>query len=168
MTDLSNSANTHQNTGFDGKHEAAEAALALVKSARREICFLGSKLDAALLDSPAIIECLKQLCIRSHRTQIRLLVDETQSSIVNSHRSLPLIARLTSAITVRILSEAYQRPKNLLLLADHFGYLRCLNNHRYQGQVNLHDPMMARELRQHFEECWDQGTADPATRRLHL
>ena len=168
MAENSTPANTDQIIAFDGKHEAASAALALVETAQREICFMGSQLDAVLLDSPSLIDCIKQLCINSRRSQIRLLVDETQSSIINSHRLLPLISKLTSSITVNILSDKYKRPKNLLLLVDHSGYLRCLNNQRYMGQANLYDPLTVRELKQQFEECWNHSSADMATRRLHL
>lgn len=168
MTDISTQDSSNRIIAFDGKHEAAAAALALVETAQREICFLGSDMDIVLLDNPAVIERLKQLCINSHRSQIRLLVDETQSSVINSHRLLPLISKLTSSISVHILSEKNQRPKNIVMLADHSGYLRCLNNQRYQGQANLHDPLTIRELKQHFEECWNHSSADVATRRLHI
>jgi len=168
MANTPTNPESNQIIAFDGKHEAAAAALELVESAKREICFLGSELDVVLLDNPAIINCIKQLCIRSHRTQIRLLVDETQSSVINSHRLLPVIAKLTSSISVHILSDKHQRPKNLLMLADHSGYLRCLNNQRYLGQANLHDPLTVRELKQQFEEYWNQSSADVTTRRLHL
>ncbi|MDO8827220.1 hypothetical protein [Methylophaga sp.] len=168
MSDRITNADANQIIAFDGKHEAAAAALALVESARREICFVGSQLDSVLLDNVAIIECIKQLCISSRRTQIRFLVDETQSSIINSHRLLPLIAKLTSSISVNILSDKHQQPKNIVLLVDDSGYLRCLNNQRYLGQANLHDPMTVRELKQQFEEYWNHSSADVATRRLFL
>ncbi len=153
---------------FAGKNEAASAALTLVESAQREICFLGSTLDKVLLDDPAIIDCIKQLCIHSRRSQIRLLVDETHSSVTHSHRLLPLISKLTSSISVRILPEKYKSPKDLLILVDQSGFLRSINNQRYMGQVNLHDPMTVRELKQQFEEYWNHSTDDVATRRLHL
>lgn len=168
MTDQSTNSETNQIIAFDGKHEAAAAALALVESAKREICFVGSQLDSVLLDNLEIIDCIKQLCISSRRTQIRFLIDESQSSIINSHRLLPLIAKLTSSISVHISSDKYQRPKNIVMLVDDSGYFRCLNNQRYQGQANMHDPLTVRELKQQFEECWNHSTADVATRRLHL
>jgi glycosylphosphatidylinositol transamidase (GPIT) subunit GPI8 len=168
MTEQPTNANTNQIIAFDGKHEAAAAALALVESAQREICFLGSQLDSTLLDNLTIIECIKQLCISSRRSKIRFLVDETQSSIISSHRLLPLISKLTSSISVHILSDKHQRPKNIVLLVDDSGYLRCLNNQRYLGQVNLHDPLTVRELKQQFEECWNHSSADVATRRFLL
>ncbi|MCL5975392.1 MAG: hypothetical protein M1270_06165 [Gammaproteobacteria bacterium] len=168
MTDRNTNADANQIIAFDGKHEAAAAALALVESAQREICFLGSQLDSTLLDNLAIIECIKQLCISSRRSKIRFLVDETQSSIINSHRLLPLVSKLTSSISVHILSDKHQRPKNIVLLVDDSGYLRCLNNQRYLGQANMHDPLTVRELKQQFEECWNHSSADVATRRFLL
>lgn len=168
MADPTTSANTDQIITFDGKHEAAAAAVALVESAQREICFMGSTLDTVLLDQLSVIENIKQLCISSPRTRIRLLVDETQSSISRSHRLLPLMTRLTSSISLHILSGQHQQPKNIVMLADDSGYLRCLNNGRYQGQAKRHDPLTARELRQLFEECWNQSTVDAVTRRLDL
>ncbi|HAO25403.1 MULTISPECIES: hypothetical protein [unclassified Methylophaga] len=168
MTEHSTNDHSNQIIVFDGKHEAAAAALTLVESAQREICFLGSNLEAVLLDQPAVIEVIKKLCIKSARTRIRFLVDETQSSMTNSHRLLPLISRLTSSISLNILSEKHQRPKNIVILVDDSSYLRCLNNQRYLGQANLHDPLTVRELKQQFEEYWDHSTADVTTRRLHL
>ena len=168
MADTFTIANSSQPIEFDGKHEAASAALALVKSAQREICFMGSQLDAALFDHVAVIDAMKQFCLRNHRTQIRILLDETRSSMLNSHRLLQLISMLTSSIHVHILSVQHQHPKNLVMLSDNSGYLRCLNNQRYYGQADLHDPLMVKALRQQFDEYWNHSTADVATRRLHL
>lgn len=168
MAHTSPNTNTHQTIAFDGKHEAAAAALVLVEPAQREICFGGGELDTVLLDNQAIIESIKQFCIGNRYSQIRLQVDETQSSSFHSHRLLPLAAKLTSSVSVHILSDKNQHPKNLLMLADHSGYLRCLENQRYLGQANIQDSITVKTLRQQFEECWNHSTADVATRRLHL
>ncbi len=84
------------------------------------------------------------------------------------HEAAAAALTLTSSISLNILSEKHQRPKNIVILVDDSSYLRCLNNQRYLGQANLHDPLTVRELKQQFEEYWDHSTADVTTRRLHL
>lgn len=151
----------------DGRVEAQTAISDLLADTYREVCFVGSDIDQ-LLDDPATVATLKSKLIGNPRMQLRLLVDDTQASIRSSHRLLPLIQKLTSSIEVRLTPPRYREPAYLALIVDETGYLRCLNNRRYQGRAAMHAPLEARELKMRFQQIWDEAIPDTATRRLTL
>lgn len=151
----------------NGLAEAQQQVLELLGQCRRDICFVGSEIDV-LLDTPEIVALIKDKLITNPRMQLRLLVDDSSSSIRRSHRLLPLIQKLTSSVSVRLTPARFQQPTHIALIVDESGYLRCLNNQRYQGRASCHAPLEARELQAQFERIWDDAIPDPATRRLSL
>lgn len=151
----------------NGRAEAQQWVTELLEHCRRDICFVGTEIDQ-LLDDPDAVEIIKNKLIQNPRIQLRLLVDTTEPSIRRSHRLLPLIQKLTSSIDVRLTPTRYRQPAYLAMIVDETGYLRCLNNQRYQGRAAIHAPLEARELQANFERIWDEATPDQATRRLTL
>lgn len=152
---------------IDGRAAARAFVSELLTDSRREICFVGSDIDS-LLDDAAIVDIIKNRLIDHPRMQLRVLVDDSQSSIRRSHRLLPLIQKLTSSIEVRLTPSRFTQPAYLALIVDETGYLRCLNNQRYQGRASMHAPLEAHELKMQFQQIWDEAVPDPATRRLTL
>lgn len=163
----SESSESNRARPVNGRAQAQQWVNELLGDCRREICFVGSEIDL-LLDDPSAVEIIKNKLIQNPRIQLRLLVDDTLSSIRRSHRLLPLIQKLTSSIEVRLTPSRYQQPAYLALIVDETGYLRCLNNQRYQGRAASHAPLESRELRANFERIWDEATPDQTTRRLTL
>lgn len=158
---------SNQPRPIDGRAAARAFVSELLTDCQREICFVGSNIDS-LFDDAAIVNIIKNRLLSHSRIQLRLLVDDTRRSIQDSHRLLPLIQKLTSSIEVRLAPPRFRHPDHLALIVDETGYLRCLNNKRYQGRAAMHAPLAARELKLQFQQIWDEAVPDPATRRLTL
>lgn len=153
---------------FDSREQAARLALELIQSARREICFFGPQIDPVLFDNHEVIEAISAFSRQSQRTQIRIVVVDTQKNVVNSHQILPLAQRLTSSITIHVADRKHQDLRQQFLLVDGTAYLFCPNAERYRGRVEKHAPAVVKDMQQEFEEIWNLSKPDRNTRRLHL
>jgi len=153
---------------FDGRESAQSIALQLVQHARREICFVGQNIDANLFDNVAMIECLSQFARRNHKTNIKIVVDNTQVNVANGHRLLPLAQRLTSSIQIHKTAPQHQNENPMFLLIDDSSYLYCSNYLRYTGKACLHDVLTVRNLKQQFNEIWNHSSVDINARQIHI
>jgi hypothetical protein len=160
---------TDDNTvAFDSRDQAAALMLKLIAKASQEICFFGPTIDPVLFDNEAVIEQLSEFARRSPRTQIRLVVFDTQKNVSQNHRLLPLAQRLSSKIHIHIASKPYQETRQMFMLIDTKACLYCPNHSRYQGLAEFNAPARVRDLKQNFDEIWAHSTQDINTRRLHL
>lgn len=155
-------------TSFDSRDQAALLAAELIGSARQEICFFGPLIDPVLLDNDNVITKLSEFARRSQRTQIRIVVHDTQKNVIDSHRLLPLAQRLTSHIQIHTTHPKHQDQRSLFLLIDRQAYLYCPNAERYEGRAEMQGAAFARDLQQQFDELWSHSRPDINTRRLHL
>lgn len=153
---------------FDSRDQAAALALSLISEARREICIFGTLIDPVLYDNDAVVAELSAFARRSPRSQIRIVVLDSHKNVVNSHRLLPLAQKLTSSIEIRIAAKTHQDLPHQFLLIDTRGYLYCPNAGRYEGRAKSSAPAEVRDLRQEFEQIWEQARPDINTRLLHL
>jgi hypothetical protein len=153
---------------FDSRDQAAKLALDLINEARQEICFFGPLIDPVLFDNDAAAEKLSEFARRSPRTRIRIVVNDTQKNVVNSHRLLPLAQKLTSSIDIHIAGSKHRDLRQQYMLVDGKAYLFCPVAERYQGRAEMHAPAAVREMQQDFEEIWNHSKPDINTRRLNL
>jgi hypothetical protein len=153
---------------FDSREQAARLALELIQNARREICFFGPQIDPALLDNSEVIEAISAFCRHSRRTQVRIVVIDTQKNVVNSHQILPLAQRLTSSISIHIADRKHHDLRQQFLLVDGTAYLFCPSAEGYRGRIEKYAPAVVKEMQQEFEEIWNLSKPDRNTRRLHL
>jgi hypothetical protein len=153
---------------FDSRDQAALLAAELIANARQEVCFFGPIIDPVLLDNEIVIARLSEFARRSQRTQVRVVVHDTQKNVIDSHRLLPLAQRLTSHIQIHTTHPKHQDQRCLFLLIDRQTYLYCPNAERYQGRAEMQTAAFARDLQQQFDELWNHSRPDRNTRRLHL
>lgn len=153
---------------FDSREQAAQLALELIQSARREICFFGPKIDPVLFDNEAVIDSLSEFSRRSPRTQIRIVAIDTHKNVVNSHQLLPLAQKLTSSIKIHLADRKHRDLRQQFLLIDDTAYLFSPNAERYKGRVEKYAPAVVKEMQQDFEQIWNQSKPDRNTRRLHI
>jgi len=153
---------------FDSREQAAQLTAELVDLAQHEICFFGPSIDPVLFDNEIIIDKLSEFARRSARTKIRFVVFDTRKNIVQRHRLLPLVQRLTSKIEVHIASRKHQELRTMYMLVDTKAYLYCPNAERYMGRVEMHAPATVRDMQKDFEEIWTHSKQDINTRRLHI
>lgn len=153
---------------FDSRDQAEQLALELINQARHEVCFFGPLIDPVLFDNEAAAVALSEFARRSPRTRIRIVVQDTQKNVVNSHRLLPLAQKLTSSIEIHIASNKHHDLRQQFMLIDGRSYLFFPVAERYQGRAELNAPAAVKEMQKEFEEIWNQSKPDINTRRLNL
>lgn len=153
---------------FDSRESAQSIALQLVQTARRQICFFGQSLDPVLFDNKEMIECLSEFARRNRNTNVKFVVDNTQTNVANGHRLFPLARRLTSSIHIHTAARQHQNQNHMFLLVDNSTYLYCPNQVRYVGRASLHDALTVRNLKHDFDEIWNHSSVDSNARQIQL
>lgn len=152
----------------DDREQAYQTALALIKQARKDICFFGANLDPVLFDQPEMIDLLSHFARRHPQTQLRFVVHSTSRNIADSHRLINLAQRLGSSVHIHISSEQDQTLQQMFLLTDSNGYLYCHNNQSYHGHAGFAAAAKVKKLRHEFDQLWAASHPDSHTRRLYL
>ncbi len=153
---------------IDGRQQAVDACLELLKQARREVCFFAPALDKHLLDNELALEVISAFARDSRLSKVRLLVHNTRDAVSQSHRLLPLAQRLSSHFAVHECAREDQDQLYLCLLVDDNAVLYCTDPLRYQGYVTDNDRAQHKQLKQQFENMWARSQPDPQSRRLHI
>ena len=168
MTEPGPIADTNERISFDSRERAHELALALVKQAKKEICFFGASIDPVLFDSVEMVDVLSEFARRHQQTRIRFVVHSTLKNIADSHRLIQLAQRLSSSFYIRISSDQDKNRQQMFLLSDMNGYLYCNHSDSYNGHASLNAPAEVKSLQRNFDSYWAGSLPDVHTRRLHL
>lgn len=153
---------------FERREEAKKLVLKMAQQARLEICILGQNIDQVLFDNESFIEFVSQLARRNSRTRVRVLVHDTMHNVQNDHRLIALAQKLTSSIYIHNTARQHRTLQKTQLLIDDFAYLICPRSTQYQGSAALYDRLEVRQLKQEFNDMWDQSSTDISIRHLSL
>lgn len=153
---------------IDGRQQAVAAGNALLKNAKREICFFAPSLDKHLLDNDDALATISAFARDSRFSKVRLLVHSSRDAVSQSHRLLPLAQRLSSHINIHECAREDQDQLYLCLLVDDNATLYCSDPLRYQGYLAEADRAQNLQLRQQFDALWARSHPDPQSRRLHI
>jgi hypothetical protein len=153
---------------FDGRVEARELALSLIRQAKRRLCFFGPSLDNVLFDHADCIACISEFSRRTPHAQARFVIHDSQQALAQGHRLIGLAQKLTSSIHFRKSGEQHQNLTQYFLLIDDDAYLYGQHATRYLGRVCFDDVIENRRLQKLFDTIWDHGSPDLMTRRLTL
>jgi hypothetical protein len=153
---------------LDGSAENYGIALSMMQQARRNVAILSRQMDGRLYNTAEFMHALSQLASQHPRSQIRMLVKETEPLIKYGHRIIELSRRLSSAIGIRTIHEDYREYNEAFMVFDERGVIKRRYADRYEGIANFNDPKQARELLSFFDEVWNISEPDPDLRRLHI
>jgi len=153
---------------FEGRDEARALVLEIAQQAQRQICIYGRDIDSILFDNPEFIDCVRNLALKSTRTEIKILVHDSSVNVQRDHRLLPLAQHLTSSIHIHNTAMQHRDSQQTLLLVDDFAYLNCPRATVYDGFACLYDRLEVRQLQKTFDELWSQSSPDVGMRRLNL
>jgi len=136
--------------------ENRNAALSLVKQARRSIDIFTQDMDAEIYNNKEFEQHIFNIAKRHSSTRIRILVQDSMKSVQNGHRLIQLAQNLTSSIAIHIPSREFKNEKCAFLVVDKLGMLYRVNanNRNYQASINFMSPQRAGKLTDFFnEEC---------------
>lgn len=144
-----------------------EAALALVRQARRYLYIFSYDLDRAI-EHAEFAAAVSALARNTEHTHVRVLVHDSTRAVKDGHHLIDLAQRLSSKVEIRNPPQEYAHLNEAFLVVDDMGYLYRPLADRYEGWVCFRDPPRARELTKRFKEVWEHSTPDPQLRRLYL
>lgn len=145
-----------------------EAALEIARLARRELAIFTRELEPQVYDTPEFIEAAKQLALSGSRTAIRILLIDSRRATKEGHRLVELARRLSSSFEIRKPHRDYLDIAETFMIADEKGLLYRKLSTRWEGIVDVHDPLAAREKLKLFNEIWQRSTDDIETRQLRI
>lgn len=148
--------------------ELRDNTLALVSSARREICIYSRDLEAALYEDAEILEAIRKLALSGKGASVRILIQDTTRMVREGHRLVDLAQRLSSIVHIRRVAHEDAQYPGAYLLTDQGGYLYRAFGDRFEGVGDICYPPRRDELKRLFDEVWERAESPPELRRLGL
>ena len=143
----------------------------LIPQSVRQVTVLSTNLEPEWLGAPSVTEALRQFAIQNARSQIRILVTETTSTVATSHPWLELIRRL-SRVQARVIKPELldtEPMKGTFVLSDRKGIVyRALDSGAWQGFAHYDDRATVRKQLDIFEQYWRYSEESPEFRTLAL
>ncbi len=148
--------------------ENREAALEIAQIARRELAIFTRDLEPQVYDTSEFVDAVKRLALSASRARIRILLIDANRAAKEGHRLVELSRRLSSFIEIRRPHRDYLDMAEAFMIADEQGVMYRKLSSRWEGTVDPHDPLQARERLKLFDEIWQRSNADPETRQLRI
>ncbi|HET9033986.1 MAG TPA: GNAT family N-acetyltransferase [Dokdonella sp.] len=163
------SANESNLLTSSDRESARAATLAVLESARREVCIFTRDLDPDLLDHSDILEAIKQVAISGPHVQIRILVMESERARVETPRLIALAQRLSSVISLRTPVETIDRRyAGSFLVNDRSAWFERPLASRFEGEGSTYAPGRTAQFQETFNEIWERSEDYVEMRRLEI
>ena len=153
---------------LSGRQEFRAAGLRLARQSVRSLDILSFDLDAPVYDQQDFVAAVKQFCLQSRQSQVRILLQNNERVQKQGHRLLELARRLPSSISIHRPHPDYLNHQENVLLADRTGYLLRRLHSRYQGTVDFCNRLGTQRLSDFFSEIWHCSEPDVDLRRLDI
>ena len=153
---------------IDSSEQNHRLVLELVSQASKTIDIFTRDMASRIYDNSEFIGALRDLVVRNDKTRVRILVIDPDKSIKHGHRIIELARRLTSSIEIRHVHVDYRADSQSYLIADGRGLLHRKLATRYEAIVNFNNPLLGRELLNHFNEVWQHSQPVLDFKRLHI
>jgi GNAT superfamily N-acetyltransferase len=156
-------------TPIGGKTREAltQATLQVIAEVRRELCIYSRDLDPAVLNTNALLEALRALCLRPGAS-IRLLLQDSSRAVKDGHRLIELARRLPSSIEFRCPQAEDLQYTGAFVLNDNFGFLARSFGDRFECEGDLYHIAENARLKRYFGEVWERARVASEFRRLSL
>lgn len=146
----------------------SQAVAALISQASSLVSIYSERLCPEIYDSAEVIEACHQFALKSPRSQIHILVDETRSLTQFSHRLLTLSHKHTSSIFFKKTDVDCKNRKDEFCCIDRSAYFKLSNSQHYQGTCNFSDSLVTGNLLSFFDDAWERSSPDPELRSYLL
>ncbi len=153
---------------LQGSEDNYRHALAMLQQAQRSVLVFSRQLDGRLYDRAEFSLALNHLARQHPRTQLRILLQQTDPLIKHGHRIIELSRRMSSVIQIRAVHESFRRHNQAFMVFDERGIISRQYADRYEGVANYNDASEAKQLSAFFNEVWELSQPDPNLRRLHI
>lgn len=148
--------------------ELREATLALLYSARNEVCIYSRDLEPPLYEDAEVLEAIRKVALSGRRAKLRILLQDTTRVARDGHRLVDLAQRLSSIVHIRRVSHEDANYPSAYILTDSGGYLFRSFGDRFEAVGDVCYPPRRDELKRLFDEVWERAEAPPELRRLGI
>jgi len=159
---------TNQLIILDNKADLKSLIFTMSQQAKKYILIFSHHLDSQLFDNEALYEVIKHLAIKSPRTYIKILLQDSKPMTTNGHRLLTLARRISSHIEIKVVAKEHLDIIETFLIFDDHAYIIHQHPERYEAEANFSDPLKTKHLNEQFKEMWDHATIDSSLRQLSL
>ncbi|HPG94923.1 MAG TPA: GNAT family N-acetyltransferase [Dokdonella sp.] len=159
---------SHVLTSTD-RETARAAILAVVATARRELCLFTRDLDPDLFENNEVLAAVKQVALGGPHARIRILVQEPARARADGHRLIALAQRLTSVFAFRTPVEEIDRQyAGSFLISDRDAWFERPLASRFDGEGSSHGPGRNAQLLESFNAIWERSEECAEMRRLEI
>ena len=144
--------------------DGQQALVHLFKQAKVSIKIYSHSLCPALFNSSTVIEACEQFCLKNHRTQIHIIVEETRPLTQISHRLLSLAHKHSSSILLKKIKADSPKRNDDYVCIDRSAYFQLPSSQHYESMCNFADAHRTAIFLTHFNDAWDVGFVDPELR----
>ena len=155
-------------TGVEYPEPFATLAVELVKTGRRHLRIYSHRLDHEVFDSADMADAISALARRGRYSEIRILISDPRPMVQRGHRLLQLARRLSSSISIRVLSEHPELPEATYLVRDNDGVVYKPDDIGRTGFFEPDSRASAKKFVEGFDALWRLGQRDPRLRQLTL
>lgn len=151
------------------RESARAAMLAVIATARRELCIFTRDLDPNLFDDAGILAAIRQVAIAGPHVRVRILLQEPLRARSDGHRLAALAQRLASIFAFRTpLEEIDRQYAGSFLTTDHGAWFERPLASRYDGEGSTHAPGRRAQLQETFNAIWERSEECAEMRRLEI
>jgi len=144
------------------------ALVSLINQSQTEINIYSHTLSAMIFDTEPVIFACEQFCLKNHRTQINVLVNETRPITRTSHRLLGLSHRLSSSVSFKKVATEVSPREDDFVCFDRSAYLQIPNHQHYVGICNFSDADRTARFLSFFKDAWELSAPDVELRSIPL
>ena len=147
--------------------EARSATQQVAFAARRLLTMYTQDLEPAVYDQPQFLEIVKKLVLAKSYAKVRVLLADPSRVVYEGSKFVHLARRITSHIEIRRVKSESRDNQSAFLIADDRALVYRLQASRWEGIVEMNDPMVARRYLNYFDEIWIASEPEAETRQQH-
>ncbi len=148
--------------------EARGATQQVAFAARRLLTMYTQDLEPAVYDQPQFLETVKKLVLAKSYAKVRVLLADPSRVVYEGSKFVHLARRITSHIEIRRVKSESRDNQSAFLIADDRALVYRLQASRWEGIVEMNDPVVARRYLNYFDEIWIASEPEAETRQQHL
>jgi hypothetical protein len=100
--------------------------------------------------------------------KVRVLLADPSRVVYEGSKFVHLARRITSHIEIRRVKSQNRDNQSAFLIADDRALVYRLQASRWEGIVEMNDPVVARRYLNYFDEIWIASEPEAETRQQHL
>jgi len=155
-------------TGVRYPEPFATLALALMSSARRHLRVYSYTLDSDVFDDENFVSAISALARRGRQSEIRILISDAKPMVSRGHRLLALARRLSSKVSIRVLTEHPSLPDATYVVRDNDGVIYKPDERARPGFYEPNSRASSKRFVEEFDLLWHWGEDDPRLKLLRL